>query len=355
MRMPELDGLQLAQEIRQYRGAKALPLVMLTSLGQYIEDEHRHLFTAFLHKPIKPSQLYNILLELFAGKPDSHARRLAETVEEKTFDTQMGTRLPLRVLVADDHPTNQKLVLLLLKRLGYHADMAANGLEVLEALRRRAYDVILMDVQMPEMDGLEATHTICQTWPAEQRPRIIAVTANALKEDRNVCLAAGMDDYLAKPIQIQELVAALNKCPSTRQKTEGRRPEENTKHQTPNTKHQAVLDPQAMENLRHSFGDDFSSVLPELIASFLESAPALLSELRQAGRQGDPDTMGRKAHTLKSSSALLGAATFSALCREVENIVNAGRVEGITEQIAQIDAEYEKVKAALETCMPDRQ
>ncbi|MCP4376489.1 MAG: response regulator, partial [bacterium] len=138
MRMPELDGLQLAQEIRQYRDAKALPLVMLTSLGQYIEDERRHLFTAFLHKPIKPSQLYNTLLELFTGKPDSHARRLVETVEKKTFDTQMGTRLPLRVLVAEDHPTNQKLVLLLLKRLGYHADMAANGLEVLEALRRRA-------------------------------------------------------------------------------------------------------------------------------------------------------------------------------------------------------------------------
>jgi CheY-like chemotaxis protein len=124
----------------------------------------------------------------------------------------MGERLPLRILLAEDNPVNQKLALRLLKRLSYRADVAANGLEAVEALRRQAYDVILMDVQMPQMDGLEATRAICEEWEAGQRPRIIALTANVMKEDQDACYAAGMDDYLGKPIRVEELMAALSRC-----------------------------------------------------------------------------------------------------------------------------------------------
>jgi CheY-like chemotaxis protein len=124
----------------------------------------------------------------------------------------MGERLPLRILLAEDNAVNQKLALRLLERMGYRADVAGNGAEVLDALRRQTYDVVLMDVQMPEMDGLEATRAIHWEWARPQRPRIIAMTANAMKEDRAACLAAGMDDYLSKPIRVEELVSALNKC-----------------------------------------------------------------------------------------------------------------------------------------------
>ncbi|HEY9875291.1 MAG TPA: response regulator [Candidatus Obscuribacterales bacterium] len=127
-------------------------------------------------------------------------------------DSKLGERLPLRILVAEDNLVNQKLLLQVLKRLGYSADIANNGLEVIELLHRQPYDVILMDVQMPEMDGIEATRRICLEWGSEKRPRIIAVTANTVNGHREMCLEAGMDDYLSKPLRKEELCQALAKC-----------------------------------------------------------------------------------------------------------------------------------------------
>ena len=128
----------------------------------------------------------------------------------------MGLRLPLRILVAEDNVINQQVALSFLERLGYRADVAANGLEVLDSLRRQPYDVVLMDVQMPELDGLEATRRIRQLPRAElaaqAQPRIIAMTANAMREDCDICLAAGMDDYVSKPVQVEEIVRALSRC-----------------------------------------------------------------------------------------------------------------------------------------------
>jgi CheY-like chemotaxis protein len=132
----------------------------------------------------------------------------------------MANRHPLRILLAEDNVVNQKLALRLLSQMGYRADVAANGLEILQAVSRQPYDVILMDVQMPEMDGLEATRHLCAEIPAAQRPRIIAMTANAMQGDRELCLEAGMDDYISKPIRIPDLAAALEQAVSIR--TEGK-------------------------------------------------------------------------------------------------------------------------------------
>jgi CheY-like chemotaxis protein len=218
LQMPEMDGLMLAAEIRRHERTvhsgqdtsfHPLPLVMLSSLGRQEAGAKEGDFAAYLTKPVNPSQLYDVLVRLFAEK--------LETAEEERegrsqFDPQMGKRHPLRILLAEDNAVNQKLALRLLERMGYRADLAGNGLEVLEALYRQPYDVILMDVQMPDMDGLEATRYIVHEWSPQQRPRIIAMTANAMKEDREICLAAGMDDYVSKPIRVDELVNALNKC-----------------------------------------------------------------------------------------------------------------------------------------------
>jgi CheY-like chemotaxis protein len=126
------------------------------------------------------------------------------------MDAAMASRHPLRILLAEDNVVNQKLALRILQQMGYRADLASNGIEAVESVERQTYDVVLMDVQMPEMDGLEATRKICARWQSQERPRIVAMTANAMQGDREMCIAAGMDDYLTKPIRVERLLEALN-------------------------------------------------------------------------------------------------------------------------------------------------
>ncbi len=210
MQMPEMDGLMLAQKLREVRDADTLPLVMLSSLGQQEADVTGDILAAYLTKPVKASQLYDVLANLFVP-PESQKEKGDDSVTHR-FDAEMGERLPLRILLAEDNAVNQKLALRMLERMGYRADVAGNGLEVLEALQRQFYDIVLMDVQMPELDGLETTRRIRNELEDGAQPRIIAMTANAMKEDREECLAAGMDDYVSKPIRVQDLVTALLKC-----------------------------------------------------------------------------------------------------------------------------------------------
>ena len=175
----------------------APPLILLTSLGKREIKGLGQEFAAILTKPIKPSALFDALVSIFSGQATQVVRR------ELPADVNMGSQFPLRILLAEDNTTNQKLALRLLERLGYRAEVAANGLEVLEALHRQEYDVVLMDVQMPEMDGLEATRRIRLELPERRQPYIIAMTANAMQGDREICLAAGMDEYVSKPIRVE--------------------------------------------------------------------------------------------------------------------------------------------------------
>jgi GAF domain-containing protein/CheY-like chemotaxis protein/tetratricopeptide (TPR) repeat protein len=211
MSMPDMDGLALAAEMRRLRKASELALIICSSLGRREETVEELRIGAFLVKPIKQSQLFEALAGMFAATA-APARRDAPVKPQ--LDAEMGKKSPLRILLAEDNAVNQKLALRLLGQMGYRADVAANGLEVIQAVERQPYDVVLMDVQMPEMDGLEATRQICARWTKEQRPRIIAMTANAMQGDREMCLAAGMDDYISKPIHVNELVEALNRSTS---------------------------------------------------------------------------------------------------------------------------------------------
>ena len=208
--MPEKDGVRLAQEIVQMPTMCNLPLVMLSSGAlsrRTVEQQGGVRFSAFLAKPIKPSQLFDVLLEVLGEQP----RQVQPNVAPR-LDQQLATQLPLRLLLVEDNVVNQKVALRILAQMGYRADVAGNGLEAIAALQRQPYDLVLMDVHMPEMDGLTATRTICAQWPPEQRPKIVAMTANAMKEDRDECLAAGMDDYITKPVRIDELQIALERC-----------------------------------------------------------------------------------------------------------------------------------------------
>lgn len=196
------------RSIRQQCQARSIALVwlMMPHLGQALPDGG----SLSLNKPVKQSQFYNVLTGIFAQTVSAKL----PSCDRPLFNSQMAEHRPLRILLAEDNLVNQKVALRMLERLGYRADVVGNGLEVIEALGRQPYDVVLMDVQMPEMDGFQATQQICQNWPAALRPHIIAMTANAMAGDREACLAAGMDAYISKPVRPEELMKVLKQVPS---------------------------------------------------------------------------------------------------------------------------------------------
>jgi CheY-like chemotaxis protein len=202
-----MDAVQLAFEIRALAGRESLPLVLLSSgLSGIPRNAPRNLFAAFVSKPIKRRKLISTIAGIVSGSA------IAGGLAAQRIQRNVAHGSPLRILLAEDNLINQKLAVKMLERIGYIPDIAVNGVEVLEALRRKPYDLVLMDVQMPEMDGVEATLRIRQEWPGDLGPRIVAITANAFKCDREKCLAAGMDGYVTKPIQFRELQTVLELC-----------------------------------------------------------------------------------------------------------------------------------------------
>jgi signal transduction histidine kinase/CheY-like chemotaxis protein/putative methionine-R-sulfoxide reductase with GAF domain len=211
MHMPEMDGLELARRIRSVRAA--LPLVLFSSLGRREAGDTDALFDAYLAKPLHQSQLFDTLASLLARRsPTTQATPSA--LAKPQMDPGMAARHPLRILLAEDNVVNQKLAMRLLQQMGYRADLASNGIEAVESVRRQPYDLVLMDVQMPELDGLDATRQIRALEGVATRPHIVAMTANAMQGDREMCIAAGMDDYLTKPIRVDRLVEALTRVPA---------------------------------------------------------------------------------------------------------------------------------------------
>jgi CheY-like chemotaxis protein len=406
MHMPEMDGLTLAEKIRDKLHLTTLPLILLTSLGRNGHDERFREFAALLMKPVKPSQLYNILSSLFAGEPGKRLEYRAQQPETSEFDQQMGNRLPLRILLAEDNSINQQLALRTLERLGYRADVAANGLEALDAIRQRPYDVVLMDVQMPEMDGLEATRRIReletgyskldtgysivdtenqQPATSNQQPatsiqhpatsfqhpvssiqypvHIIAVTANAMHGDQEQCLAAGMNDYISKPFEIWELMTALERAAVERGSVPGEQkaaveqtsiqyPASSDQHPASSDQHPAsstILDPSAIKRLKTTLGKRTNEMLPVLIDNFFKDAVKLQETTQQALEQNNAEELCRAAHTLKSNARNFGATALGELCQELESHSKNRELEGAKALINQIEEEYEQVRTALET------
>ncbi len=207
--MPGMDGIMLAEEIRKLHERISLPLILLSSYGFHHERKiDFSLFAATLTKPIKFSSLQNAMIAVL--KQNKNVVKERFEIKAFPFDSNLGRKHPLKILLAEDNVVNQMVVLKFLTNLGYHADVAFNGNEVLDALFRQSYDVILMDVQMPGMDGEQATIEIRKSLPTERQPRIIAMTANVLKSDLDRYIAVGMNDYIVKPFKIEKLVQILN-------------------------------------------------------------------------------------------------------------------------------------------------
>ncbi|MFG6093876.1 response regulator [Leptothoe sp. ISB3NOV94-8A] len=303
MQMPEVDGLTLANEIRTKPYGKTLPLVMLTSVGKPELAENalkKANFQAFLNKPIKQSHLYNVLNQVFVDQPVK-IQTPEVTNEADLYDSTLAQKHPLRILVAEDNLVNQQLIRQWLGKMGYRPDLVGNGYEAIDALKRQTYDVVLMDVHMPEMDGLTATAEICKQWSVDKRPYIIALTANAMKGDRERCLNAGMNNYISKPIHVPDLVKALKQV------------------QPLETSHQALaLDMTRLESTLGALGGVESEAFSSVRQLFITEASTLVDKIIQAIKTGNSEQLEQNAHALKSSSAALGGVILQNLCQALE-------------------------------------
>jgi len=337
MNMPEMDGLMLAEAIRKTN--ETIPLIMLTSAGKYVNDERRDHFAAFLTKPVKASQLYNTFIEVLT---DGGQLYDLETSDSR-FDEQTAVKFPLRILLAEDNQTNKKLALHVLKRLGYRADVSSNGVEAIEALILKPYDVILMDMQMPEMDGLTATRRIREDFSPDRQPHIIAITANAAIEDRESCFAAGMNDYISKPFRVEELMDALERVVPQSALTS-----QEDKETSPTNAVVPIIDPAAWQQLMDTLGEDADIMLPDLTAGFYEDVERLLAEAAEATAQEQPEELRRAAHTLRSNAASFGAAMLMQIADELEDDAKRGEMETAVSLIEKAKLAYEQTKPALE-------
>lgn len=306
MLMPEMDGIALTKKIREARSKDELPIIMLTSAGKYDIDKKltEELFSAFVSKPIKQSQLYNIILNVTVKEIPE-----IEEKEKSSIDRDMASKVPMRILVVEDNIINQKLILKILAQLGYKADVVSNGIEVIETLKRQRYDMIFMDIQMPEMDGLEATKYINQTWHNEDRPTIVAMTANVMHGDKEKCINAGMDDYISKPVlieEVQKLIVKWSEFAKAR-KTYSRQ----------NIKTSLMLDSDIIYGLKEL---DDSNHFRDVINLYLDVAPVLIEEIKKSHSEIDYESLKRAAFNLKRASLNLGANRLAEVCVKVEAI-----------------------------------
>jgi signal transduction histidine kinase/DNA-binding response OmpR family regulator len=340
--MPGMNGPELLQQLRS-RQFDA-PALLLTSVGDFAMRRSAEPFglAGFLTKPVKQSQLFDAIQSAVGQRAE---QPLLKGPSE--LDPELARKRPLTLLLAEDNTVNQKVALHILRRLGYRADVASNGVEVLKALELRPYDVVLMDVQMPEMDGFEASRRIRGRW--ESGPHIIAMTANAMQSDREACLAAGMDDYLSKPVVIEELIGSLERAWVARGSptTIATRPPSNPPARLPSTSSSAVLDSTPLDLLRELTAGDRHE-FATLVNDHLSNARELVEQMTRALSQNDDATLERAAHSLKATTAMFGGARLAVLATELEALSRTGSFTQKDELLKRLVAESQEVRAALE-------
>jgi CheY-like chemotaxis protein/HPt (histidine-containing phosphotransfer) domain-containing protein len=313
MLMPEMDGLLLAQEIKKRSAPPFMPLILLSSLGKHDERVAAgELFQTVLTKPIKQAQLKKVLI---ASLVSSAIQRSYEE-DIARLDRHLAEKVPLRLLIAEDNPVNQKLVVRLFEQMGYRIDVTANGLEVLDALQRQPYDMVFMDIQMPEMDGLEATRRIAEIFPDTLQPIIVAVTANALDGDRERCLEAGMHDYISKPIRIDTVQQTILRWAPKVQ--------ERRLHAHADVSRDDLIDAETVETLQYLAGSTDIRMLSELLDILESQSEALINEIVTGLERDEQDTVKRAAHTLKGSALNLGAKALADVCQKMERAAEDG-------------------------------
>jgi signal transduction histidine kinase/CheY-like chemotaxis protein len=346
MHMPDMDGLMLAREIRADRHIASVRLIMLTSGGVDDPDEPRRVgIDRCLRKPARQSELYNCLASI-AGHPTAQG----------VLRPDGGAKLEggdldfvAHVLVAEDNPVNQEFAVEILESLGCRVDVVENGRQAVEAVARTNYDLVLMDCQMPEMDGFAATRAIKAGNGSRTSPPIVALTAHALQGDREQCIAAGMDDYLSKPFTAQQLSGVLIRwlSSSAQSASASQASRVSTAPELPAAPvgpPATQLDPTALSTLRALRPDTLSRVA----RIYLSRVPGQLAKLRAAVAEGNDSAIAEIAHSIKGSSAILGATRFAALCKTLESQARARDFQTAAATLAELHSEFALVERALE-------
>jgi CheY-like chemotaxis protein len=337
MSMPGMDGVQLAKLIKSTLKEANFPLVMISSIGRNLETQTLplDLFTVYLNKPIKQSVLFNSIIQSLSDNHLTTQPQRDPTPAE--LDDQLSEKYPLRILVAEDNPVNQKLAQRILQKMGYKPDLVANGIEVIEALRRQQYDLILMDVQMPEMDGLDATREIIREFGEESRPRIIAMTANAMRGDREVCLSAGMDDYISKPIRLVELQEILIRWGNTLIDQTPRQP--STTYIAP----PEMVDLETIQQLR-SLG---VGPYMELVKMYLAESFLTIQRIHTARQEDDFASIVLLAHNLNGSSINMGLVQIASVASNLEAVTPKTDREYLDSLLNDLDYHFEQAAHEL--------
>ncbi len=347
MQMPEMDGLQLAEAIRAHPSNNSLKLVLMTSMAQRGQAAclERSGIAAFLSKPVRQSQLYECLRTVM-GPP---APVMAEAVQAPpklvtvhTLREAAGLRGP-RVLLAEDNPTNQTAAVRMLELLGYQVDVAVNGLEAVAACREAEYEIVLMDNQMPEMDGLTAAREIRIFEHGHGRlpVPIIALTAGAMLGDREKCLAAGMNDYLSKPFKVIQLREMLERWvpQSAPDSIAPRAPVADTT---------AAIDSSVFDDFRDlDPGTGPNDFVPQLIDQYLVEATSSMTTVKRAAEQRDAPALKFASHSLKGMSGAVGARRLAAICQDIETLAGGSSLDGSLALVTALHTEFARVCEAL--------
>jgi len=364
MMMPEMDGIELAAKIQKDNGIPPLQMVMLTSAARFGDPERARAsgIEYYLSKPIRQSWLYNCLLAL-ADKTFIQAPRY-HTVTKNDSPFPSG----VRVLLVEDNPVNQDVGQAMLLGLACRVVPAFNGREALEILSKEQFDIVLMDCQMPEMDGYEATRLIriqeravFDATEGTESPHlhIIALTAHALEGDRELCRAAGMDDYLAKPYKMDQLENVLSRWIDTG--TQGTEPaaapvsrEETTEQPASSATKQCTIDLSYLQNIRDLQEQSGVNLIGTVITTYLNDSPRIITDLHEAVAAADPDSLKRHAHFFKSSSATLGATKLAELCNEMESMAREGHVKGAEILLVCVEQEFTMIGDYLRRVLEEK-
>ena len=350
MQMPAMDGEQFGETVKAAPELQDTRLIMMTSIGRRGDAKRleKSGFSAYLTKPVKQSDLYDCLATVLGT---------ADTGESAPLITRHrlseARRSRARILVAEDNPVNQMVIRRVLEKLGFHAEIVSNGKEAVEALARETYDLVLMDVQMPELDGLEATRIIRSGETDAPNPGIpvIAMTAHAMKGDRDRCLEAGMDDYVTKPIDPARLLAVLEKWLSPEPAVElsiAPAPAAPAEEPAPAQVPGASPDPPVFvrERLMDMLAGD-GDAAREVLDQYLENAPEQLARIADCLARGDAAQAGREAHTLKGASANVGAEALAEAARALEAAGRDGDMDAVARLLPAAEQEFARLKALL--------